>query len=95
MPIPRKHLQELHELFAAIDTIKEAEMFIEDMFTPQEVESLAERWQLIKQLEQGKPQRQIAKDLNVSICKITKGSRVLKYGRGAFPYFLKKLGKQK
>jgi TrpR family trp operon transcriptional repressor len=92
MPLPKQHYIELCKLFAAIDTPQEADDLLQDMFTPQEVESLCERWQLIQQLASGKPQRDIAKDLNISISKITRGSRMLKYGKGGFRRFLKKLG---
>lgn len=48
-------------------------------FTFEEKESLAARYLIIKALIKAeKPQRQIAKDLNASIAKITRGSNELK-----------------
>lgn len=91
--IPAKHLQELYELFASAKDEKEAKLLLHDILTPAELESIVERWQLVQELAQGKPQRQIAQDLGLSICKITKGSRAMKYGGGGFAYFLKKLKK--
>lgn len=64
-----------------------------DILTPQELASVAERWQLIQELHKGTPQRDIAKKLNLSISKITRGSRMLQYGSGGFSLFLKKLKK--
>ena len=93
MRIDPEHIEQLYELFASVRTKKEAEMLLEDMLTPQEIESMAERWQLVQKLAGKKPQRNIAKELNISISKITRGSRVLQYGTGGFAYFLKKLGK--
>lgn len=93
MAVSKKHLQDLFELFSAIKTKDEARKLLNDILTPQELESIAERWQLIKQLHSGKPQRKIAQDLGISICKITKGSRVMKYGEGGFDIFLKRLKK--
>jgi TrpR family trp operon transcriptional repressor len=72
---------------------KEAELLLQDILTPQELESVAERWQLIQALASGKPQREIAHDLKLSISKITRGSRMLKYGSGGFKHFLAKLRK--
>jgi len=69
-------------------------MLLQDILTPQEIESIVERWQLIKQLASGKPQRDVAKDLKISISKITRGSRVLKYGTGGFRHFIEKMGKK-
>jgi Trp operon repressor len=88
-------LKSLYRLFAAAQSPREAEMLLQDMLTPQELASLAERWQLIRMLDEGVAQREIADALGVSISKITRGSRMLQFGSGGFLYFLKKLRKQK
>tara|TARA_Y100000310_G_scaffold325206_1_gene388347 strand:+ start:773 stop:1054 length:282 start_codon:yes stop_codon:yes gene_type:complete len=90
---PEKHLRDLYRLFSKVGSEKEAKMLLEDILTPQEMDSLAERWQLIQKLHEGKPQRKISKELGVSISKITRGSRMLQYGSGGFGHFLKKLKK--
>ncbi|MDD5623695.1 MAG: Trp family transcriptional regulator [Candidatus Peribacteraceae bacterium] len=95
MAVPKKHLKDLHQLFASIRTVEEAKLLLQDILTPAELEAIAERWQLIQALASGKPQRQIAHDLKLSISKITRGSRMLQYGGGGFGHFLKKLGKMK
>ena len=91
MAIAKKHLKELHALFASVDSEKEAELLLEDILTPQELESLTERWQLVQELYRGTPQREIADKLTISISKITRGSRMLQFGEGGFVHFLKKL----
>lgn len=93
MSAPKKHLQDLYRLFASVKSDKEAELLLEDILTPQERDSLAERWQLIQALDKGTPQRKIAETLDVSISKITRGSRMLQYGGGGFKHFLKKMKK--
>lgn len=93
MHVPQQHYKELYELFAAIENPKEAKDLLMDILTPQEIDSLAERWQLIQELAKGAPQREVAEKLNISISKITRGSRVLQYGTGGFVHFLRKLGK--
>lgn len=93
MAVPSQHLRELYELFASVETEKEAKLLLEDILTPQELESLAERWQLIQELYKGTAQRDIAKKLDISISKITRGSRMLQYGAGGFAHFLKKMKK--
>lgn len=95
MTVPPKHLRDLYELFSSIRTSAEAEKLLADILTPQELASVAERWQLIQELHKGTPQRDIAKKLAVSISKITRGSRMLQYGSGGFNLFLKKLKKGK
>lgn len=91
MPSSQDHVQDLYELFAAVESAEEAKMLLTDILTPQELCSLADRWRLIRALHSGRPQREIAKELGVSISKITRGSRMLQYGSGGFRYFLDKL----
>lgn len=93
MAVPSQHLKDLYKLFATVDNEKEAKLLLEDILTPQEVASLCERWQLVKELDAGTPQRDIAKKLGVSISKITRGSRMMQFGSGGFSYFLDKLKK--
>ncbi|MBU0767057.1 trp operon repressor [Patescibacteria group bacterium] len=93
MPIPSSHLKDLYKLFASVESEREAEKLLKDILTPQELASVAERWQLVQKLSADEPQRKISKDLKVSISKITRGSRQLKFGGGGFKYFLKKLHK--
>ena len=93
MPLSPSSYKELYELFAAVDSPKEAKMLLEDILTPQELESIAQRWQEIQALARGDSQRDIAKELKISISKITRGSRMLQYGGGGFRHFLRKLHK--
>ncbi len=91
MPSPTS---DLYALFCAIETPKEAKLLLDDLLTPNELESLAERWQEIQLLASGMTQRDVAKKLGISISKVTRGSRMLQHGSGGFELFLKKLGKK-
>lgn len=93
MPITPKALKDLYELFASPASPKESEMLLKDILTPQELEAIAERWQLIQGLASGMTQRDVAKKCGVSISKITRGAHELQYGSGGFRHFLKKLKK--
>lgn len=93
MTIDPKAQKDLYELFCSIDDPKEAKMLLADLLTPNELESVAERWQEIQLLAKGIMQREISKKLGISISKVTRGSRMLQYGSGGFMHFLKKLGK--
>lgn len=54
-------------------------LLLEVFLTPEEKDDLATRYLIVRELLQSKKtQRQIAKDLNVSIAKITRGSNELK-----------------
>ena len=55
--------------------------FLEDMMTPQEIEALDERIIIMHALAAGKTQREIAEELELSITTVSRGSRILQYGR--------------
>ncbi|MGA2545645.1 MAG: Trp family transcriptional regulator [Rectinemataceae bacterium] len=68
------------------------EEFLISLFTASEADEIAKRWALVKQIANGRPQRQIAKDLGLSLCKITRGSRELKKEFSAFKRMLRLAG---
>ncbi len=84
---------QLEELIGIMQTLSPATLasFLEDILTPQEFKAIIERWQLVKMLKSGVPQRTVAKKLGVSIAKITRGSRALQNKRGGFNQVLKKI----
>jgi TrpR family transcriptional regulator, trp operon repressor len=51
--------------------------FFDEIFTSAEKETLALRWELMKRLAEGKSQRAIAAELGLSLCKITRGAKVV------------------
>ncbi len=60
------------------------------LFTFEEKEQLALRVQLVKELLKAeKTQREISRDLNISIAKITRGSNALKSTSDALKQFIK------
>ena len=68
------------------------EEFLYSLFTSSEADEIAKRWALVKQIASGRPQREIAKDLGLSLCKITRGSRELKKEASAFKQMLSLAG---
>jgi len=65
-------------VFCEIDDFRTMRKLFSELFTPAEIQDTALRWRLMELLHQGVPQRRIASDLGISLCKITRGSRVLK-----------------
>ncbi len=61
---------------------------IEDLFTPSEIVELGERLGLLKSLQEGKTQREIAEDQWISVTTVSRGARVLKYWRQAIAKYL-------
>lgn len=69
------------EVAKAISTIKtsgEIEQFLNEILTENELKTLSLRWKLMKQLKEGYTQRAIASNLHISLCKVTRGNRILK-----------------
>jgi TrpR family trp operon transcriptional repressor len=73
-----KSRHELQKVFAEIRDYREMVAFFEEIFTPREISDLELRWQLLKELYEGDTQRTIASRHKISLCKITRGSKILK-----------------
>jgi len=69
---------EISQYLAQLKDPEKIQNFLESILTPAEVHDLNLRWELMKLLKEGKSQRQIAGELHISLCKITRGSRELK-----------------
>ena len=71
-----------------IITLANNEQFVYDffkcLFTPPELKDFANRWLLVKELDKGTTQREIAKKFGMSLCKITRGSKELAKDGSAF-----------
>jgi TrpR family trp operon transcriptional repressor len=70
--------RELIDIFTRTTDQREMAVLFQEIFTPKEIDTLTLRWQLLKDLYEGKTQRKIAADHKISLCKITRGSKLLK-----------------
>ena len=70
--------QELLGVILSIKNKDELNSFFEEIFTLAELSDLSLRWKLLKDLHAGMTQRKIAEKYGISLCKITRGSKVLK-----------------
>lgn len=71
----------LVETLLKIKTGIEMQEFLKGIFTPQELEEIPTRLQIVKKLKEGIPQHQIAKELNVGVATVTRGSKEIQKGR--------------
>ena len=71
-------LDDLIKLFANTTDEKQMRKLFEEVFTSSEQKDFALRWNLMKDLYRGIPQREIAANHGISLCKITRGSKILK-----------------
>ncbi len=69
-------------VLSSIESPDEMRQFLRELLTPGEIRDITLRWTLLELLAGGVPQRKIAEDLQISLCKITRGSKIMKQ-RGA------------
>lgn len=75
-------------ILCKIRNADEMRRFLEEILTPAERKDLALRWKLMQMLQEGIPQRKIASELGISLCKITRGAKILKEGRSVSKRYL-------
>lgn len=70
------------EILSSISSPDEVRKFLTELLTDNERLDVALRWHLMELLQAGVSQRKIAEQLRVSLCKITRGSRILRDSGG-------------
>lgn len=73
-----KSKSELVDALCQIRQRDEMTRFLQELLTEKEMDDVVFRWRLMKDLHKGETQRSIAKKHGISLCKITRGSRILK-----------------
>ncbi len=82
--VNKKDWEEVLTVLARLRNPAEIQAWATALLTPTERQRLTLRWKLVRMLAEGMPQREISKQLGVSLCKITRGSRELKKGPAIF-----------
>ena len=72
------NIKEISKIISNLKNDKEIYQVLNELLTDSEIDVLSKRWQILKMLTNGATQREIAKDLGVSLCKVTRGSKLLK-----------------
>lgn len=72
------HLNELLDHLLAMRDRATLEEALRDLLTPAELTEVCNRLQILRLLEAGVPQREIARQLGVGIATVTRGARALK-----------------
>ena len=73
-----KSKSELVDALCRIGNREVMSRFLQEILTEKEMEDVVVRWRLMKDLHNGETQRSIARKHGISLCKITRGSRILK-----------------
>lgn len=72
------HMKDLVQFLTEVDDELVLEKRLKALLTPNEIEEMLRRLKILELLEQGVPQREIAKQLGVGIATVTRGSRAFK-----------------
>ena len=70
--------KKLFEILAGVKNAHEMDKLLHELLTPKELQDIWRRWQIIEDLHHGMPQREIAERHKMSLCKITRGAKVLR-----------------
>jgi TrpR family trp operon transcriptional repressor len=79
-----QQLAALSGLILRTTTRRDLEVLLQGLLTPQELDEVVLRWRLMAALLAGGKQRDISRQLGISLGKIARGSRLLKYGPPEF-----------
>lgn len=87
--------QTIDELCHILSEIKDEKLirdFFDCLFSSAELKDFANRWLLVKEIDKGTTQREIAREFKMSLCKITRGSKELNKPDSAFRKILTEFG---
>lgn len=82
----------LSEALWQLETPEEVRLFLEDLCTPAELESMVDRWRVAQLLEQGHSYREINELTQVSVTTIGRVARFMEMGCGGYRTVLDRLG---
>lgn len=84
----QSYIEDICSVLCDIEDSDKMCRFLEEILTPAERKDLFLRWKLMQMLIDGIPQRQIAEELGVSLCKITRGAKILKQNNSVSKQYL-------
>ena len=82
---------ELCKAFVALQTVEEAETFLDDLCTIKELEAMGQRLYAAKMLLQGKTYNEVVKETDISSATLARVSKCVRYGDGGYQQIIKKL----
>ena len=85
--------RQLFEVIAALNTAEECRLFFEDICTIKELQAMAQRWQVARQLSAGRNYNEVYEDTGVSSATISRVNKCLLYGDGGYRLALERMEK--
>lgn len=93
----KRNEETVKKLFRAIltlETVEECEKFFDDAFTMQELESIAQRFDVACRLDKGGSYVEINKETSASTATICRVSKCLNYGSGGYRIAIDRMKKE-
>lgn len=87
--------EQWQHILAQLDSPEAVRAFCEELFTAKELHDISLRWRLLEDLAQGDAQRTIAQRYHISLCKITRGARLLRDDNSVVKGYLQTQSQQK
>lgn len=73
-----KEIKQISSFISQLQNEVEIECLLKELLTDSEINVLSKRWHILEMLNNKKTQREIANELKVSLCKVTRGAKLLK-----------------
>ena len=86
-----KALKEVYEAVLKLETVDECKKFFRDLCTMSELNSMAERFAVVKMVNEKIPYRQICKKTGSSTATITRVAHWLHHGKGGYKLILERI----
>lgn len=81
----------LFDAFLTLQTREECREFLQDLLTPAELGHITKRLQMLRLLNNGLPQREVASLLHISTTTVSRAAQVSRSGTGRWRLVLEKL----
>ena len=87
-------LEGLYEALLKVENKKEMALFLEDLCTIKELESMSQRLQAAKMLLDEKTYNEIVEETDISSATLARVSKCVRYGKGGYKKIITKLNKE-
>lgn len=87
-------LNELYEALLNVDNKKEMALFLDDLCTIKELESMAQRLKAAKMLLEDKTYNEIVEETEISSATLARVSKCVRYGKGGYKKIISKPDKE-
>lgn len=81
---------ELYQALVKLETVEEAEKFLEDLCTIKELEAMSQRLRAAKMLLAGKTYNEVVEETEISSATLARVSKCVRYGDGGYKSILEK-----